>query len=371
MSGSGKTSGPSATLAKAHLRAGYGGIFHAVKPDDPALALKWCQETGRMKDVILFGPKHPTRFNFLDHELQRSGDGAGLTENIANLLLDVSEIVDRRHGADEGGGENARFFAQAKKQILRVTIDVLGCATGHVTVPDIYEIIMSAPRSPEQFHSAQWRKTSFCYACLTEAAQRADASRAAYFKNDLNLAGAYWCAEFPQLSDRTRSSIVASVTGTIDTLNRGHLRQLFSEGTNFTPEALAEGKLLIHTMPVLEWGEVGAMAQVVMKYATQKVITRRNIAESPRPIFLHLDEFQALLTPADNNFATTCRSFRGAFILLSQTLPTVYAALGACYPSFSFKLLSNSIACGRVRPARSVAASVWAISWRGSANSCN
>jgi len=329
MSGSGKTSGPSAAIAQAHLRAGFGGIFHAVKTDDTALALEWCRRTGRMQDVILFGPKHPARFNFLDYELCRPGEGAGLTDNIVDLLLTVAEIRDRKTGnGNGGGGENAEYFANAKKQILRVTIDVLSRALGRVSVPDIYRVITSAPTSRAEFYSPEWRQGSFCYACMAEAVRRNAANAKDEFKSDLELAGAYWCAEFPQLSDRTRGSIVSSVTGAIDTLNRGYMRRLFCEGTNFTPDALSEGKILIHTMSVHEFGEVGIMAQVVMKFAAQKAILRRDIERSPRPLFLHLDEFQTLITSADSDFATTCRSKRASFVLLTQTLPTVYAALG-------------------------------------------
>jgi hypothetical protein len=326
VSGGGKTSGPVAAVSRALLRAGFGGIFHAVKTDDADLALQWCKDTGRMDDVIFFGPKYPARFNFLDYELSRSGEGAGLTDNIVDLLLNVAEIRGRK--SDKGGGENGGFFVNAEKQILRVSVDTLARAKGRVTVPDIHRLIMSAPTSREEFHSPQWRKESFCYACMVEAARRDAGSAKDPFKDDLELAGAYWCEEFPQMSDRTRSSIISTVTGTLDTLNRGYLRQLFSGETNFTPDMLADGKILIHTMSVKEFGEVGAMSQVVMKFAAQKAIERRDIRKSPRPVFLHLDEFQTLITSSDSLFATTCRSARAAMVLATQTLPTVYGALG-------------------------------------------
>jgi len=328
-SGSGKTSGPSAAFAKAHLRAGFGGIFFSVKNDDAALALDWCRQTGRERDVIFIGPKHPTRFNFLDYEYSRPGDGAGLTDNLVDHLLNVSEIRDRKSGGGAGGGENAQFFAAAKIQLLRVTIDVLTRAKGRVNIADIYRMVTTGPTSVEEFYSQKWRKESFCFAAMTEAARRGQGNPDDLFREDLEVAGTYWCSEFPQLGDRTRSSVVSSVTGTIDTLNRGYLRMLLGESTNFTPEMLADGKVLIFDMSVMEYGEVGAMCQVVLKYAAQKAIERRDVRKAPRPVFFHLDEFQTLITSADSRFASTCRSARASFILLTQTLPTVYAALGA------------------------------------------
>lgn len=341
ISGSGKTSGPSTAIGLAHLRAGFGGIFHAVKVDDATTALDWCRRAGRMEDVILFGPRHPTRFNFLDYEYSRSGDGAGLTDNIVDHLLNVAEIRDHKSAGGGGGGDNEKFFADAKKQILRVTVDVLARAKGRVSVPDIHRMVTSAPTSPAQFESPEWRKESFCFACMAEAVRRSKGNPSDLFKADLELAGAYWISEFPQLSDRTRSSIVSSVTGTIDTLNRGYLRLLLCEETNFTPDMLAEGKILIHDMPVLSYGEVGAMAQAVIKFSAQKAIERRDVRKSPRPVFLHLDEFQSLITSADSRFALTCRSARASFVLLTQTLPTVYAALGS---GDEAKQLVNSLA---------------------------
>jgi hypothetical protein len=330
ISGSGKTSGPSAAFAKAHLRAGFGGVFHAVKSDDAALALEWCRHTGRLDDVILFGPKHPCRFNFLDYEYSRTGDGAGLTDNLVDHLLNVSEIRDRKSGGGGGGGggENGAFFAAAKKQLLRVSIDVVTRAKGKISVNDIHKTVTSGPTSVEQFNSPQWREDSFCFACMAEAVRRGRGGSADKFKEDLELAGSYWCTEFPQLGDRTRSSVVSSVTGTIDTLNRGYLRQLLCDSTNFTPDMLADGKILIHDMSAMEYGEVGTMVQVVLKYAIQKAIERRDVSKSPRPVFFHLDEFQTLITSADSRFASTCRSARASMVLLTQTLPTVYGALG-------------------------------------------
>jgi len=123
ISGGGKSSGPLKTIARAQLAAGFGGIFHSVKISDADTALEWCRKTGRLGDVVMFGPKHPARFNFLDYEYQRPGEGAGLTDNIVNLLLNVAEIRDRKSG-NGGGGENAEFFANAKLQILRVTVDL-------------------------------------------------------------------------------------------------------------------------------------------------------------------------------------------------------------------------------------------------------
>jgi type IV secretory pathway TraG/TraD family ATPase VirD4 len=145
---------------------------------------------------------------------------------------------------------------------------------------------------------------------------------------DLDNAATYLLNAYPRLNDRTRTNITSSITGTIDLLNRGVLRRLFSGGTNFRPADIAAGKILLFDMSVKEWGETGAIAQVIFKYAFQRDIERRNLKENARPVFLHVDEFQLLTTSHDSEFATTCRSSRVSFVILTQSLPTVWSALG-------------------------------------------
>lgn len=323
--GSGKSSGPSEMIALAHLRAGFGGIFTSAKPDDLAMQLEWCKRANRLNDVIIFGPGHDKCFNFLDYEMTRPGVGAGLVDDIVKFLLNIAEIRSREAAKNGGGGgDNSEYFANAKKQILSTIIDVLGMARQRVSVPNIYMMLSSAPDTINEWNDRQWREKSFLWACLTEAERlERDPGRL----TDLDNAVKFWKA-FAKLNDRTRTNITSTVTGALDLLNRSVLRRLFSEGTNVTPANIAAGKLLLFDMSVKQWGETGAMGQVVFKYAFQKDIERRDVHTNPRPVFLHVDEFQLLATSHDSEFATTCRSSRVAMIILTQSLPTIWSALG-------------------------------------------
>ena len=331
ISGSGKSSGPGEALAKAYLRAGFGAVIHTVKPSDVETAQRWCAETNREGDVVLFGPGHPARLNFLDYTLNRGGAGNGLTDNVVSCLRNCAEIRDRASGGGGGGGEN-KFFVVAEQQALRAAVDTEVAATGRISVPGIHRLVTSAPTSLEQFHNERWRAESYCFDRLQKASRAAQACGGGkvngVFRGDLENAGAFWCSEWPQMADRTRSSVLSSVTGTLDTLNRGYCRELLCTDTTFTPEELFEGKVLIFTMSTLEYREVGQMVQVVAKYIIQKSIERRDVRLHPRPVVQIIDEFQNLITSADSDFALTCRSARGALLLLTQTLPTVHAALG-------------------------------------------
>jgi type IV secretory pathway TraG/TraD family ATPase VirD4 len=322
--GSGKSSGPSEMIALAHLRAGFGGIFTSTKPDDLAMQLEWCKRANRLSDVIIFGPGHDKCFNFLDYEMTRPGVGAGLVDDIVMFLLNIAQIRSREAAKSGGGGDNSEYFANAKKQLLSTIIEVLGMARQRVSVPNIYMTLNSAPDTINEWNDRQWREKSFLWACLTEAERL---ERNAQRLTDLDNAVKFWKA-FAKLDNRTRGNITSTVTGALDLLNRSVLRQLFSEGTNVTPADIAAGKILLFDMSVKQWGETGAMGQVVLKYAFQKDIERRDVHANPRPVFLHVDEFQLLATSHDAEFATTCRSSRVAMIILTQSLPTVWSALG-------------------------------------------
>ena len=108
--GSGKTSGVGQWLARSYLAAGYGGLVLLAK-DERAMWESYCRRTGRLDDLRVFSPKGPLRMNFLDHELNRAGEGAGLTENIVNAFSELSEIADRRTG--HGGNDEAYWRSQS------------------------------------------------------------------------------------------------------------------------------------------------------------------------------------------------------------------------------------------------------------------
>lgn len=321
--GSGKTTGSGAHTARAMLRHGFGGLVLTVK-DERATWERYCRETGRSDDLVVFGPGSPLRFNFLDHERTRAGSGAGLTENVVNLLSTVLEVAER-HSAGGGGREDEGYWRRANRQQCRNIVDLLSLANGRITVPDMYRAVISAPTSPEQLRSEEWRSKSFCFQCLAKADKRPRSSRQ---QSDFELVADYFMLEFPALSDKTRSVIVSTFTSMVDVLNRGLLRELFCGETNITPEAVENGKIILVDLPIKEFGEVGLFAQVLLKYAFQRSIERRNVQDSPRPAFLWADEAQHFVTSYDMQFQTTCRSARVATVLLTQNVSNFYAALG-------------------------------------------
>lgn len=322
--GSGKSSGSGRQIATTMLAAGFGGLVLTAKSDERAVWEEYCRETGRLDDLIVFAPGQPHRFNFLDYEMTRKGEGAGLTENVVSLLTTMLEVAERNSGAG-GNREDEGYFKRALKQTCRNGVDVLSLAHGRVAVPDLYRAVISAPTSLEQKQSAEWKDKSFCYHCLVAADK---AEKTPQQRRDFEIVADYFMMEFPMLGDKLRGSIVSTFTSMIDVLNRGVLRELFCGETNLLPTAVEDGKIILVDLPVKEFAEIGQYAQVLWKHAFQRSIERRNITESSRPVFLFADEMQHFVTSHDQSFQTTCRAARVATVYLTQNVSNVYAALG-------------------------------------------
>jgi len=318
--GSGKTSASGKAIALAMLRAGFGGLVLTAKSSECDAWREYAEAAGRTKDLVVFSPTGPWRFNFLDDELKRPGHGAGLTENIVGLLTTALEVAER----GSGGREEEGYWRRATRQLCRNAVELLSLAKGVVSIPDLYRVVISAPTSLEQVRSTEWRANSYCYFCLGAADKRAKSGQQA---RDFELVADYFLVEFASLSDRTRSVVVSTCSSFVDVLNRGVLRDLFCTETNLTPRDIADGRIMVIDLPVKEYGEVGKIAQVLWKYAFQRSIERRG-ATAAHPVFLWADEVENFAHSYDMSFLTTCRSSLVATVFLVQNISTLHAALG-------------------------------------------
>jgi hypothetical protein len=285
----------------------------------------YAASAGRSDDLIEFGPQRPWRFDPLAFELSRAGVGAGHTENLVQLFSALLDLGEQGSGGG-GGKEGEQYWRKAVLQLLRNLVDLLVLATGTISVPDLYRLAVSTASSMEQVRSPEWRSRSFCFRCLSEADKR---QHSASRKRDFELVADYFLVEWPNLSEKTRSVVLSTFTSMADVLNRGMLRDLFTGETNIDPTATERGKIIVVAMPLKEYGQIGLYAAALWKFAFQKSIERRNVAESPRPVVLWQDEGQYfLLKSTDFLFTSTSRSARVANVLLTQSISGVVATLG-------------------------------------------
>ncbi len=320
--GSGKTTGSGRTIAKAFLEAGFGGLVMTAKTDERELWETYAEETGRSDSLIIISPESDKHFNFMSYEATRPGDGAGLTENLVSLFCTILEVVGRS-GSRHVKGE--AFWEDALKELLRNAIDALILCGENISLPNINQIIQSAPRTKDDLHSEAWRKSSYCFLCL-EQVQEAELTTGQ--KNDFELTIDYWFKKFPEIPEKTRGSILTMFTGMVDGLMRGVMHEIFCTYTNVTPEDTLEGKIIILDLPVHQYKDVGLYAQGIFKYAWQRAVERRNVRNNGRPVFLWADESQFFVTSHDYVFQSTARSIRACTVYLTQNLPNYYAVLG-------------------------------------------
>jgi hypothetical protein len=322
--GSGKTSGSGRALAMAYLMAGFGGLILCAKPEEPALWRQYCALAGRRDDLIEFGPNAQWLFDPFAFELNRPGAGAGHTENLVQMFSMLIDLGEKNNGG--GGKEGEAYWRKALLQLLRNLIDLVVLATGKISVPDLYRVSVSLATSLEQVRSDEWRSRSICFRLLTQADK---CLKSESQKRDFELVADYFLCELPALSDKTRSVILSTFTSMCDSLNRGILRDLFSNGTNIDPTAIEQGKIIVVSMPLKEFGPVGLYAAGLWKFSFQKSIERRDVTKNPRPVFLWQDEGQFFLLPStDFLFTSTARSARVSNVLLTQSISGVMATLG-------------------------------------------
>jgi type IV secretory pathway TraG/TraD family ATPase VirD4 len=321
--GSGKSTGSLAAICRSFLRAGFGGLFCTSKPEDRAVYERYCHETGRHADLIVFGPAQPWRFNALDAELRRRDAGAGLTENIVALLSTLLEVSERSSG--QGDREDSGYWKRANRQLLRNAVDLLVMAKNRLSVPDLYKLVVSAPISFEQVRSDGWKSESFCFQCLVEADAAPKSPRQ---HADLELVSTFFLTEWPNLSERTRSVILSTFTSMLDVLNRGIIRELLCTSTNVMPDMAQDGRIILIDLPLKVFGEIGVFVQVLWKYCFQRAMERRDVGANSRPTFIVVDESHLLAVSSDQVFQTTARSSRTAVVYATQSISNYLAAFG-------------------------------------------
>jgi hypothetical protein len=322
--GSGKTSGSGKAVAAAYLRAGFGGLVLAAKPDEAEQWAKYVWDNGRYNSLLLFGD-HGGGFNFITYELARQGaDGIG---SVVECLMRILEAA-RLTGSNPGQGSQ-QFWDDATRQLLRNTIPILYSATGTVRIPDIIRFVSSAPTSLDQARNADWQAESFMFRSLLAVRQQPARPIGAA---DFEKIGSYWRDEFAQLDPKTRSNIAISLSTVLDRFNRGRLHKAFCGETTLVPELTFHGAIIVMDMSALTWNEDGIIGQQLFKYMWQRAVLSRNALEPrqrERPVFLWADESQYFVNSFDTDFQSTCRSSRACTVYLTQSLPTYYAKMGA------------------------------------------
>jgi len=319
ITGSGKTSssGKQIASALARDRNAYGLIL-AAKPEDLGMWQKIFADAGQSKRLQVFDAEDsPLRFNFLE-EAGRYGS----TRDITQTITTIGETL--RSGDRRGGGENEAFFAAQQERLLHHAVEVLKVARGTVTSSDLQQFITAAAHSPDQLTDLTW-KSGFHSQCL-EAAFNAPKTRQG--AHDFQQAADYWCSEFPKIAQRTQSSILAGVFGTLFVFNNGMVHERVSSRSNFSFDELRRKRqwLLVNT-PLSVLGDSGTFIGTGFKYLIQKDILRRAAGANDPFHVCWCDEANQWCNSFDEKYLCQSRSHRGCTVFLTQSLHSFHSAM--------------------------------------------
>lgn len=322
--GSGKTSGSSFAITRRLLELGLGGLVLTAKPGEAERWRKLCELTGRSEDLIIVDDSGKYQFSFLDYALKLVGRSGSGIENLVATLDAVMKVAERATGSRPGKGQEA-FWEQGIRRHARSIIALPVFATGEISISFMLEMMREVPRSLEQANSEEWRAGSMI--CNLLAIARAKATDALTL-HDLNQIEGYFLREFPALAERTRSIFEAGLFGIIDLLSRGSLYATFGQSSNFTPSDCEHGRIIVVSWPTSTHGAVGMIAQTIVKLAFQRMAQQRS-GNDNQPVFQVIDEFQSLMTETDYQHCAVSRESRVVNVLITQSISSLYAVLGA------------------------------------------
>jgi hypothetical protein len=320
--GSGKTSGPAKHLAYGYMAAGFGGLVLCAKKEERHQWEAWAAETGRTDDLVIVNAKGDWRFNFLEWEKSRAGDGGGFTINIVNLLDVIAGAIAGGSGPDAGGGNGGsdKFWTDALHHLNTNLVDLPVLAGVEVSLSMLRNIVNSAPLSAAQAKDPKWEESD-CATILRGADETTAKKEDAEARADFEETKTYWTKEFPNLSEKTRSIIVLTLSMLVRPLVTRPLRRLFSSDTNVTPEDTFNGKIIIIDLPIQEYRLAGQIANHIWKYCFQVAVLRRMQPRDGtflRPVFLWADEAQNFVSNFDAEYQAVARSASGCTVYLTQ-----------------------------------------------------
>ena len=315
--GAGKTSGSGKALAQAFLRAGFGGLVLCAKTDEAENWARYAEACGRGDDLVLFNAEHGAGFNFLDYEMAT----AKTTQNVVHVLMNVIKAGQNRAMA----GTSDPFWDNTVEELLGNCIDALYAAYGAVRLQDVFAMVHTAARSPKEGYDPKWREKSFNFQTIMRAAGD---PAVPIDKEDLDAIGDYFGYNWANLSERTRSNVVATFSSMVSRFRRGALREMFTKDTTMVPEFSHEGAILVIDLPIKAWGQDGIIAAHIWKYAWQRATERRATGPGTRPVFLWADESQFFVSEYDAEFQSTARSSRTSTVYLTQNINAYEHAIG-------------------------------------------
>lgn len=370
--GSGKSSGVGKCIAQALLRSGAGMMILCAKNDERENWVDLIQEAApdRIKDLVIFNKKSGLRFNVLQYELERIGEGAGDVMNAVEALMSLNEQNQNHQAGSSGGGNNERFWDQSLRRLISRSINALRLAGEPVSILNMRKLISDCFKDEEADHFQklqidaddesidpqtrrvakkelnEWIASNYFLHVLLKIS---DMSFSPDDEDDVENCIRYFVRDFPKVGEKVSSIVIESFMGIVEPfLNRGILKSQFSHGLSpgLLPENIYQkNSIIIVDFPIKEFGIAGIFAATIMKTTFQAAMERRNTAleKAPKPVGLWIDEYQQFTTSKDAQFQATARSSWVATTYITQNLPGLYPVMGNRHAEAKTKSLLGNL----------------------------
>ena len=317
ITGSGKTSSSSRKLAIALVRDRKTfGCLLCAKPEDLGFwkdIFRRCRQSHRLQ--VFDGQSSKLRINVLE-QCCRSGD----TRDVTRLIMVGRDAL---RNAERGRGtENASFFEQQEQMLVHHAVEIVKQAKGTVSAYDLQQFIATAAQTRDDINDPEWQRR-FHNQCIGEALAKKSAKRQ---QHDLMQAIDFWLGTFPPMDPRTRSNILAGVTGMLFVFCNGAVHELLGTTTNFSFEQLERKRQwLLVNLPPSHYGDSGTLIGSLLKYQMQRYVLRRKARAGDPVNVIWCDEAQqwtggAMGGRVDAEYIAQCRSHRGCLIFITQGL---------------------------------------------------
>ncbi|AXG72971.1 hypothetical protein DVK85_01470 [Flavobacterium arcticum] len=353
--GSGKTSGVANYIAKAMLQQQFGMCILCSKKKERADWIQLIEKHApeRMKDVVVLNKESHFRFNFLEYEMTRTGEGAGDVLNAIEALMGLNEL-NRVYLSGGEGGKDERFWDLSLRQFISRIIATLRLAGEAISIINMRRLAADSFKGDEaeQYQSLEAQafnekidpvKRELASAQLQEWIGRNYFLRVLLSivpkneeeQEEMSLITNYWLREFPKIGERANSIILTSFMGIVQPfLNKGILKSHFSSGLSeaVLPEnCYLKNSIVILDFPVKEFGVAALYAAMIYKTTFQTCMERRDVEleTDPKPVGLFIDEYQQFCSyKSDVQFQATARSSWVATVYISQNLDGIVNVMG-------------------------------------------
>ncbi|RZK01773.1 MAG: hypothetical protein EOO43_23870, partial [Flavobacterium sp.] len=182
-----------------------------------------------------------------DYEMKREGEGAGDTQNITNIFMNIYRLGNRISG--EGDTKEERFWDTALKRCLNRSIDLIKLAGEDLTYRNMVRLLSTSNEvNLEKLGQAvinaiegngkkYMTDDHYCLSCLIKAYFSVGNEPAYTEKSNMHdMVVEYFTYSLNSLGEHVKPAVIESFMGLAEPFLSGILRRHFSSATTLHPE---------------------------------------------------------------------------------------------------------------------------------------